>query len=110
MLARFKQFAAASVLGATFLFMAGCRGGEDASTASASRASPSRAVACDKCRTVWVQAVNDKGVRIPFAYHSTGTDTCPDCTRSAAKYFASGKLDDCKMCGTELRVVEAERL
>ena len=90
------------------LLAVGCKSANHDSGMSSgtSMRSPSAAVMCDQCKTVWVREKNDKGVDVPFRYTAKNTTVCPDCEKAAKGYFSNGTLDKCDMCGGKLQVVE----
>ena len=96
---------------AALVALAGCQSGGSRPPAVASAASnrePS-IVRCDKCRTTWVRHLDDQGHPVPFAYHSSGTESCAECAKLVEEYFASGgggKIRACKTCGTAPEVLE----
>lgn len=77
---------------AAILTMASC---------AASGGGPNAAVACPKCKTVWVTAGASAGKGNPIALKGTGAMECPDC-RNAASPMLKGLTSTthtCKSCG-----------
>ncbi|HEY8668078.1 MAG TPA: hypothetical protein VIL86_15630 [Tepidisphaeraceae bacterium] len=96
---------------AAMLFAAGCNSnGSTPRTRAAAPGTPGSAIVCEMCKTTWVQSgkLDDKGHPVPFSYTYKEAKVCPDCEQAAADYFATGKVDECKTCGTSLQVVKPE--
>ena len=97
-----------SLLAASAFFI-GCQDSSKSEpTASMGSMTMGPVVMCDTCKTTWVrsQKLDDKGHPIPFAYTVKGAHVCDDCEKAAAGYYASGKLEPCKMCGDKLQIVQ----
>jgi len=96
-----------SLLAASTLFI-GCQQSSRTEPAAMGTMTTGPVVMCDTCKTTWVrsQKLDDKGHPIPFAYTVKGAHVCDECEKAAAGYYATGKLDACKMCGDKLQIVQ----
>jgi hypothetical protein len=66
---------------------------------------PTAAVACPKCKTVWVNAGGSGGRGNPIALHATGAMRCADCENNAAAMLKGMTVNThtCKSCGGTLQ-------
>jgi hypothetical protein len=81
-----------------------CVAGLMTSCQTSTASGPTGAVACDKCKTVWVNAGASGGRGNPIALRAAGAMECPDCqnTASAMLKGLSVTSHTCKSCGTTL--------
>lgn len=59
------------------------------------------AVACSKCKTVWVKTGSSGGKGNPIVLRSAGAMNCPDCENKATPFFKGMTANNhtCKSCG-----------
>ncbi len=100
-----KAVIATTILASTFL-LGGCQSHENAGPhAMMDMSSTSKAMACDKCETTWVQTSNINtagGGRVTSitGYSKTAKMVCPECKSAVANLFATGKMEHtCTACG-----------
>ncbi|MDZ4289138.1 MAG: hypothetical protein U0984_14325 [Prosthecobacter sp.] len=69
-----------------------------------SSSAPTGAVACPKCKTVWVTSGASGGRGNPIALKATGAMDCPDCQNTATAMLKglTTTSHTCKSCGTTL--------
>lgn len=62
------------------------------------------AVACPKCKTVWVNAGASGGRGNPIALKATGVMQCPDCENTATAMLKGLTINThtCKTCGATM--------
>ena len=74
-------------------------------------ASPTSAVTCSKCKTVWVKTPQQAGGGKIGGYtvlKNTKSMVCPDCESAVATFFKTGSLKHhCNSCGDTLTHCEA---
>jgi ribosomal protein S27E len=66
---------------------------------------PTGAVACPKCKTVWVNSGASAGKGNPVALRAAGAMQCADCENTATAMLKglSVNTHTCKSCGTTLQ-------
>lgn len=76
-------------------------GGLMTSCQTSTASGPTGAVACPKCKTVWVDSGASGGRGNPIAMRSAGAMDCPDCNNVATTMLKglSSTTHTCKTCG-----------
>lgn len=98
-----RSLIAAAAAAALSLAAVGCTSGhphQDASAAATAGTGEQRAVACDKCRTVFAESPvrSGKGGAVT-SYVPSKQMVCPDCRGMADTFFRTGKLEhSCNAC------------
>lgn len=97
---RFTKLALAGLTLGAGLMLAGCQADGKSSPDAMTGTQAGQGIACDKCKTTWVQVPTTSGKGTISGYSPRSQMVCPECKSAVANMFATGKFEHtCAACG-----------